>query len=215
MCKHLLFVTLRVAYPCSVEFSDGWFVFSLSLSLSHSFSHSLILSLLHSPLRMIHQAQKRKCAHESKVLKLARDDHRVWQTGFTSSELAPLLEKLRSEARAAKMQGFLADSPTASRSSARRLLACRWAAARSSACFEPAHICSRRMPQSCVATGRPLKSSRSVKDSIFLHMLKGPGLPGCRPTAAAASRLSHLLRADRVRRGPGHGIFISWALCKI
>ena len=142
-------------------------LFSRSLSLSHSFSHSLILSLLHSPLRMIHQAQKRKCAHESKVLKLARDDHRVWQTGFTSSELAPLLEKLRSEARAAKMQGFLADSPTASRSSARRLLGCRWAAARSSACFEPAHICSRRMPQSCVATGRPLKSSRSVKDSIF------------------------------------------------
>jgi len=45
-----------------------------------------------------------------RVLKLARDDHRVWQTGFTSSELAPLLEKLRSEEFRAAAAGVQADA---------------------------------------------------------------------------------------------------------
>ncbi|CAE7727085.1 MAP3K1, partial [Symbiodinium necroappetens] len=45
-----------------------------------------------------------------RVLKLARDDHRVWQTGFTSSELAPLVEKLRSEEFRAAAAGVQADA---------------------------------------------------------------------------------------------------------
>ena len=40
-----------------------------------------------------------------RVLKLERDDHRVWQTGLTPSELAPIIQKLRGEEfRAAGVQ---------------------------------------------------------------------------------------------------------------
>ncbi|CAE7765455.1 dclre1 [Symbiodinium pilosum] len=45
-----------------------------------------------------------------RVLKLARDDHRVWQTGLTPSELKPLVDKLQSEEFRAAAAGVQADA---------------------------------------------------------------------------------------------------------